>query len=80
MDNVQIGILAPLPRFSRYLTFDLKFGAAPRQALQSLRDLADSNKMVVGLGYPVALAMERSIPSPKPGHGTRTATKVISGT
>lgn len=62
MDTAQIGILAPLPRLARFLTFALKLGVGPRRALQSLRDFADGNKIVVGLGYPLALALERNIP------------------
>ena len=62
MDNVQSGILAPVPRLTRYLTFFLKPGSAPRQALQSLAELADGNKVVVGLGYPLVQALERNIP------------------
>jgi putative iron-dependent peroxidase len=62
MDNVQSGILAPVPRLTRYLTFFLKTGSAPRQALQSLAELADGNKVVVGLGYPLVQALERNIP------------------
>ena len=62
MDNAQSGILAPVPRLTRYLTFLLKPGSAPRQALQSLAELADGNKVVVGLGYPLVQALERNIP------------------
>ena len=61
MDNVQPGILAQLPRLARYLTFSLKSAALSRQTLLSLRDLADGNKVVVGLGYPLVLALERNI-------------------
>ena len=52
MDNVQPGILAPVPRLARYLTFSLKPGSAPCQSLHALTDLADGNKAVVGVGYP----------------------------
>jgi len=61
MDNVQGGILAPCPRLTRYLTFSLKAGAAPRQALQGLMSLVDGEKAVVGLGHPLVLALERKI-------------------
>jgi len=37
MDNVQAGILAPVHRLARYLTFSLKAGGAPRRALQFIR-------------------------------------------
>ena len=62
MDNVQTGILAPVPKVARYLTFSLKPGSATRQPLQALTDLADGNKVVVGVGYPTVLALERTIP------------------
>jgi putative iron-dependent peroxidase len=61
VDNVQAGILAPPPRLGRFLTFSLKTGAASRQSLQALRENADGNKVVVGVGYPLVLAVERHI-------------------
>jgi putative iron-dependent peroxidase len=61
VDNVQPGILAPPPRLARFLTFSLKSGAAARQSLQALRENADGNKVVVGVGYPLVLALERHI-------------------
>ena len=62
MDNAQTGILAPVPKVARYLTFSLKPGSPTRQPLQALTDLADGNKVVVGVGYPTVLALERTIP------------------
>jgi len=44
MDNVPAGILAPVHRLARYLTFSLKAGGAPRRALQLLTDLVDGHK------------------------------------
>ena len=61
MDTVQGGILAPCPRLARYLTFSLRAGTVPQQALRDLTDLADGEKIVVGVGYPLALSLERKI-------------------
>lgn len=50
MNNVQRGILAPVPKLARYLCFSLTAGAKPRRALQRLVELTDGESMVVGLG------------------------------
>lgn len=61
MDGVQHGIFAPVPRLARYLVFSLQSTSEPRRALQSLRDVADGDRVVVGFGQPLVLAMSRTI-------------------
>jgi putative iron-dependent peroxidase len=61
MDKTQSGILAPVPRLARYLTFSLNFGMEPRGYVQSLGDLVDGNKTVVGFGYPLLQALGQNI-------------------
>jgi deferrochelatase/peroxidase EfeB len=41
MADVQAGILAPVPKVARYLSFSLKAGAVPREALLKLKEIAD---------------------------------------
>ena len=50
MKNAQPGILAPIPRHARYLTFGLKQGVRPQVALRALAAIADGESCVVGLG------------------------------
>jgi len=58
----QPGILAPVPRFGAVLVFDLEPGAAPRAALATIAaEPADAN-VIVGVGEPLVLALERTIP------------------
>jgi putative iron-dependent peroxidase len=61
MPAAQPGILAPVPRAARYLTFDLKEGAEPRGALRALARAADGKACVVGLGAPLLRALGRTI-------------------
>jgi porphyrinogen peroxidase len=61
MDNVQPGILAPVPSLARYLFFTIAPGADPRGALRSLRGMADGDATVVGLGRSLVLALGRDI-------------------
>jgi putative iron-dependent peroxidase len=53
MNNTQPGILAPVPRLARYLIFSLKPDSEPKKALTDLRELADGEKVVVGIGKQV---------------------------
>jgi putative iron-dependent peroxidase len=62
MENVQAGILAPVPRLARYLTFSLKAGPFNGRSLQALTDLVDGNRTVTGVGYPLVLALGCTIP------------------
>ena len=66
MDKVQMGILAPAPRLAQYLMLSLQFGAEPKRLLQSLTDLVDGNKTVVGFGYPLLQALRRNIEGLRP--------------
>jgi len=61
LSNVQPGILAPVPRLARYLSFSLKAGAKPGNALRSLIEIADGDQVIVGIGQPAAVAMGRTI-------------------
>lgn len=66
MHNVQPGILAAVPRLSRYLTFSLKPATNPRETLAALRDIVDGDSVVVGFGHSLVKALGVSI------HGLRT--------
>lgn len=61
MNQAQQGILKPIPLQSRYLFFDLIPDMEPRESLTELRDLADGKNLVVGLGYPLILALDAEI-------------------
>ena len=61
MKNAQPGILAPVPELARYLSFSLKAGAKPGNALRSLTEIADGDQVVVGIGQPVVLVLGRRI-------------------
>jgi len=57
----QPGILAPIPRLARHVTFSLEPGASPRRALGELSRLADGERTVAGIGESLALALGRNI-------------------
>src|SRR5574341_361281 len=61
MSNVQPGILAPVPKLARYLSFSLKAGAKPGRAIRALAELADGETVVVGLGQSLVRALGRDI-------------------
>jgi len=61
VSNVQPGILAPVPKLARYLSFSLKAGAKPSHALRSLAGVAEGEIVIVGIGRPAAVAMGRTI-------------------
>lgn len=61
MNTCQPGILALPPRHSRYLSFSLLPGCAPQKDLKSLAALADGERVVVGLGTSLILALEGHI-------------------
>ena len=61
MNTIQSGILAPVPRLARYLGFSLQPGADPHQAVKDLRELADGELTVVGLGESLVRALGGSI-------------------
>ena len=50
MSHYQSGILAPVPKLARYLSFSLQAGAKPGRAIKSLVELTDGESVVVGLG------------------------------
>ena len=64
--TAQPGILAPIPRHARYLTFALKPGARPRPQLEALAAAADGNACVVGLGALLLFAIQRGIGGLRP--------------
>ena len=65
MTEVQAGILAPVPRHGRYLSFTVRPGADQRAALRWLAPHADGKTVVVGLGESLVLGLGRHI------HGLR---------
>lgn len=66
MSAPQNAILAPLPPLARYAFFDLRGDADPAAALVRLAALADGERLAVGLGEPLLLALGRSLPGMKP--------------
>ena len=66
MNNAQPGILAPIPRHARYLTFSLKQGAQPQEAVKALASAADGEACVVGLGALLLFAMQKEIKGLRP--------------
>lgn len=62
MSSPQPGILAPVPRLARYLTFDLVPGGAAADALAHLRDSVDPACSVVGVGRSTVRALGRDVP------------------
>ncbi len=61
MDDVQPGILAPVPALARYLSFSLKAGVKPARTLSELSRLADGARVVIGIGQPAVVALKKSI-------------------
>jgi putative iron-dependent peroxidase len=62
MSDAQPGILAPVPRLARYLSFMLEPGADPGDALAALACMADGDTLVVGLGRSLVLAVDGDVP------------------
>ncbi len=62
MENIQAGILAPVPGLARYLMLSLKPDTDPMNALKQLGGMVDGKHMVIGLGLPLVLAMGGHIP------------------
>ncbi len=58
----QPAILEDLPPLGRFLTFDLRPGIDPRPALLRWRDSIAPARTVLGLGQPLAAAMEANVP------------------
>ena len=61
MRQAQKGILAPVPRLARYLSFSLIPGTHPAGPLRNLCKLADGDSTVVGLGQSLVRAFGHSI-------------------
>ena len=61
MKNVQPGILANVPRLARYLEFSLVPDEDVRPCLESLREMADGEFVVVGLGASAVAALGKKI-------------------
>jgi len=66
LKNAQPGILAPIPRHARYLTFGLKQGVRPQAALRSLAAAADGESCVVGLGALLLFALQKRLEGLRP--------------
>lgn len=61
MNNVQPGILAPIPKFASYLFFHALPNADLPAALLRLQHVADGTRVVVGLGQSLVLALGHNI-------------------
>ena len=61
MGNTQSGILAPVPRLARYLSFSLRADVDPSRYLQSLGDVIDLERVVTGLGPSLVQALGENI-------------------
>ena len=59
---VQPAILAPIPRLARYLAFDHRPGARPREALHRLAEEVDPAETVMGIGRSTVLLLGRDVP------------------
>ena len=62
MENVQPGILAPVPKLARYLSFSLEAGSKPERSLAALQSLVDGDSVVVGLGLSLVRVLGGEIP------------------
>lgn len=65
MITAQPGILLPLPKHARYLTFSLGDAQQIASALAALRELADGENTVVGVGQALADALGANLPGLK---------------
>jgi len=62
MSNSQPGILAPVTPFARCISFQLSPGEDPLDALGALAARTLGDDLVVGIGQPLALALQTEIP------------------
>jgi putative iron-dependent peroxidase len=62
LNDVQSGILAPVPKLARYLSFALKAGSKPGRAIRSLVELVDGEAVVAGMGQSLVRALGGKIP------------------
>jgi putative iron-dependent peroxidase len=61
MSQAQKGILAPVPKQARYLSFTITPEENPAGSLRNLCKLADGDKTVVGLGQSLVRALGREV-------------------
>lgn len=61
MSQAQKGILAPVPKQARYLSFTIMLEKDPAESLRNLSKLADGDKTVVGLGQSLVRALSREV-------------------
>jgi porphyrinogen peroxidase len=61
MERFQPTILEPVPPVGTVLVFDLEPGADPRPALEVLGPLPARERIVVGIGQPLALALDARV-------------------
>jgi putative iron-dependent peroxidase len=80
MTHVQPGILAPVPRLARYLTFETLPGGDLRGALGRLAAAVDPAATVTGLGRSVVLALGRDVPGLRDFPGRAAAGIVVPST
>jgi porphyrinogen peroxidase len=73
MNEPQPGILLPLPPLARYLTFSIRPGGPLRAGLEALREAADGERVVVGLGPSVVGALQGKIDGLRPFPALATA-------
>lgn len=64
--NCQPGILAPVPKFSRYMEFALLPDADPRKALKALAARKVSDEVIVGIGPAVVAMLKGKVPALRP--------------
>jgi putative iron-dependent peroxidase len=65
MSQHQPGIMAPVPRVSRYLSFQLRAGADPRPALARLSARSIDEQAVVGIGPALVAKLDKKIEAPR---------------
>ena len=61
MTIAQPGVLAPIPRLARYLTFSQEPESDAREALASLAEITDGDRLVLGIGRSLVLHLERDV-------------------
>jgi len=61
MEELQPGILKPIPRLARYLTFSLVPDADPVVSVKRLSELVDGDDVVVGVGHSLVTFLGREI-------------------
>src|SRR4051812_46187757 len=76
----QGGVLGPVPTEGRYLTFALGSRAHAKRALRNLAEIADGEKIVVGVGQSLLRALDRTIPGLKRFPASQTKTAVVPST